>query len=128
MSADTKKTVSQKPRIKVNKEGEPLCAKCGVNPRYKLTKRSTSVEYYYTYCKECENERQKVKSRKTKARSTAINDLELNNAVVATLTKNGFETVRDLETRFAELDNMKGLGAKSRKQIAELLQNFGLLK
>ena len=113
-------------RIKYGDDGVPLCSKCGQEPRWLITRRSTGEQYYYSLGRNCETARQNEKRAKTKARQTPIAELGLNNAVVATLEKSGFATVRDLEKRFDELKETKGVGAKSVKEIEALLQGFEL--
>jgi len=95
-----KKVVAEKVEV-------PLCSRCGENPRWKVTKRATGVEYYWSLCKQCENERQRINRAKRKARRTPVEELGLNNSSVAAQKKHGIETAGDAEKLQGELSDLK---------------------
>ena len=65
-------------KVTEKKVETPLCKNCGERPRYELTNRKTGASYWWTYCSECETDRQKTNRAKKKVRNTPIDELELN--------------------------------------------------
>ncbi len=118
MATKVEKKVSEKKEV-------PMCKTCGKNPRWLVTKRATGKKYYWTYCRECETNRQRVNRAKRKARNTSIEELQLNKAPIAALRKNGIETVGDILKVGGDLTKLDGVGKKTAQQIDQYLENIG---
>jgi DNA-directed RNA polymerase alpha subunit len=121
MTEKVEKKVSEKKEV-------PTCKTCGKNPRWLVTKRATGKKYYWTYCRECETNRQRTNRARRKARGTSIEELQLNKAPTAALKKNGIETVGDVLKIEGDLSKLDGVGKKSAEQIDQYLAHLGMTR